>query len=322
MTEKVQLNATVSDDLIGKRLDQAVAELFPEYSRSRLQGWIKEGALTVDGQIKRPRDKLFGGEQLAIDAELDVIDQYKAVEMPLDIVYEDDDIMIINKPANLVVHPAAGHWEDTLLNGLLHYCPEIAQVPRAGIVHRLDMDTTGLMVVAKTIQAQTELVSQLQDRSMGREYEAVVAGVMTGGGTVDEPLGRHSRNRQKMAVVGLGKEAVTHYRVLTKFRAHTHIRLKLETGRTHQIRVHMSHINYPLVGDQLYGGRFRLPKGVTPQLLSKLKGFQRQALHAKRLELFHPATGELMSWEVDLPEDMQRLLNSLKKDAEYHEIDL
>ncbi|WP_417227662.1 23S rRNA pseudouridine(1911/1915/1917) synthase RluD [Amphritea sp.] len=322
MTEKVQLSATVSDDLIGKRLDQAVAELFPDYSRSRLQGWIKDGFLTVDGQVKRPRDKLFGGEQLEVDAELDVIDQYKAVEMPLDIVYEDDDIMIINKPANLVVHPAAGHWEDTLLNGLLHYCPDIAQVPRAGIVHRLDMDTTGLMVVAKTIQAQTELVSQLQDRSMGREYEAVVAGVMTGGGTVNEPLGRHSRNRQKMAVVGLGKEAVTHYRVLTKFRAHTHIRLKLETGRTHQIRVHMSYINYPLVGDQLYGGRFRLPKGVTPQLLNKLKEFQRQALHAKRLELFHPATGELMSWEVDLPEDMQRLLNRLKKDAANHETDL
>ncbi|RTE64365.1 23S rRNA pseudouridine(1911/1915/1917) synthase RluD [Amphritea opalescens] len=322
MTEKVQLSATVSDDLIGKRLDQAVAELFPEYSRSRLQGWIKDGFLTVDGKVKRPRDKLMGGEQLEVSAELEVIDQYKAVEMPLNIVYEDDDIMIINKPANLVVHPAAGHWEDTLLNGLLHYCPEIAQVPRAGIVHRLDMDTTGLMVVAKTIQAQTELVSQLQDRSMGREYEAIVAGVMTGGGTVDEALGRHSRNRQKMAVVGLGKEAVTHYRVLTKFRAHTHIRLKLETGRTHQIRVHMSHINYPIVGDQLYGGRFRLPKGVTPQLLSKLKEFNRQALHAKRLELFHPATGELMSWEVDLPEDMQRLLNRLKKDAANHDTDL
>jgi len=321
MTEKVQLSATVSDDLIGKRLDQAVAELFPDYSRSRLQGWIKDGQLTVDGEIKRPRDKLQGGELLTIAAELDVIDQYKAVEMPLNIIYEDDDIMIINKPAGLVVHPAAGHWDDTLLNGLLHYFPAIAQVPRAGIVHRLDMDTTGLMVVAKTIQAQTELVSQLQDRSMGREYEAVVGGVMTGGGTVDEPLGRHSRSRQKMAVVGVGKEAITHYRVLKRFRAHTHIRLKLETGRTHQIRVHMSYINYPLVGDQLYGGRFRLPKGVSPQLLEKLKGFNRQALHAKRLELFHPATGELMAWEVDLPDDMQSLLKSLKRDADHHEIE-
>ncbi|MBN0989044.1 23S rRNA pseudouridine(1911/1915/1917) synthase RluD [Amphritea pacifica] len=319
MTEKVQLNATVSDDLIGKRLDQAVAELFPDYSRSRLQGWIKDGQLTVDGEVKRPRDKLLGGELLMIAAELDVIDQYKAVEMPLNIIFEDDDIIIINKPAGLVVHPAAGHWEDTLLNGLLHYYPAIAQVPRAGIVHRLDMDTTGLMVVAKTIQAQTELVSQLQDRSMGREYEAVVGGVMTGGGTVEEPLGRHSRNRQKMAVVGMGKEAITHYRVLKRFRAHTHIRLKLETGRTHQIRVHMSYINYPLVGDQLYGGRFRLPKGVSPQLLEKLKGFNRQALHAKRLELFHPVSGELMAWEVDLPDDLQSLLNSLKRDAAQQE---
>jgi len=322
MTEQVQLSAVVPDEQVGKRLDQAVAELFPEYSRSRLQGWIKDGSLTVDGQSKRPRDKLMGGEEISINAELDVIDQYKPVEMPLNIIYEDDDILIINKPAGLVVHPAAGHWDDTLLNGLLHYCPEIAQVPRAGIVHRLDMDTTGLMVVAKTIQAQTELVTQLQERSMGREYEAVVNGVMTGGGTVDEPMGRHSRNRQKMAVVGLGKEAITHYRVLNKFRAHTHIRLKLETGRTHQIRVHMDYINYPLVGDQLYGGRFRLPKGISPRLQERLKQLKRQALHAKRLELWHPATGELMSWEVDLPDDLEQLLGSLKKDADYHEIDL
>ena len=322
MTDKVQLTAIVTDAMVGKRLDQAVAELFPDYSRSRLQTWIKEGALTVDGEAKRPRDKLLGGEEVAINAELEVIDQYKAVEMDLNIVYEDDDILVINKPAGLVVHPAAGHWDDTLLNGLLHYCPDIAQVPRAGIVHRLDMDTTGLMVVAKTIQAQTELVEQLQERTMGREYEAVVNGVMTGGGTVDEPMGRHSRNRQKMAVVGLGKEAVTHYRVLNKFRAHTHIRLKLETGRTHQIRVHMSYINYPLVGDQLYGGRFRLPKGISPNLQGQLKDFQRQALHAKRLEIWHPATGEPMAWEVDLPEDMQRLIGGLSADAEYHEIDL
>lgn len=321
MAEQVQLSAIVPDELVGKRLDQTVAELFPEYSRSRLQVWIKDGSLTVDGKTRRMRDKLMGGEQISVNAELDVIDSFKAVEMPLDIVFEDDHIMIINKPAGLVVHPAAGHWEDTLLNGLLHYNPDIAQVPRAGIVHRLDMDTTGLMVVAKTIQAQTELVAQLQDRSMGREYEAVVNGVMTGGGTVDEPMGRHSRNRQKMAVVGLGKEAVTHYRVLQKFRAHTHIRLKLETGRTHQIRVHMSHINYPLIGDQTYGGRFRLPKGISPELQLMLKNMKRQALHAKRLEIFHPESGEAMAWEVDLPDDMVQLLDQLKQDAEGHEID-
>ncbi|WP_271271846.1 23S rRNA pseudouridine(1911/1915/1917) synthase RluD [Aliamphritea hakodatensis] len=322
MTEQVQLSATVPDGLIGKRLDQAVADLFPDYSRSRLQNWIKDGSLRVDGKSWRIRDKVFGGEEIVIDAQLDVIDSFVPREMPLDIIFEDEHIMIINKPAGLVVHPAAGHWDDTLLNGLLHYNPDMAQVPRAGIVHRLDMDTTGLMVVAKTIQAQTDLVAQLQERTMGREYEAIVNNVMTGGGTVDEPLGRHSRNRQMMAVVGLGKEAVTHYRVLDKFRTHTHIRLKLETGRTHQIRVHMAYINYPLIGDQMYGGRFRLPKGISPELQQNLRDFKRQALHAKRLELFHPATGELMSWEVDLPEDIQTLLANLKDDTQAHEDDL
>lgn len=321
MTEQVQLSATVPDELVGKRLDQAVADLFPDYSRSRLQNWIKDGSLTVDGKSWRIRDKVFGGEEIVIDAKLEVIDSFVPREMPLDIIFEDEHIMIINKPAGLVVHPAAGHWDDTLLNGLLHYNPEIAQVPRAGIVHRLDMDTTGLMVVAKTIQAQTDLVAQLQERSMGREYEAVVNNVMTGGGTVDEPLGRHSRNRQMMAVVGVGKEAITHYRVLDKFRAHTHIRLKLETGRTHQIRVHMAYINYPLIGDQMYGGRFRLPKGISPDLQKNLRDLKRQALHAKRLELFHPDSGELMSWEVDLPEDLQQLLVNLKDDAQAHEED-
>ncbi|WP_027857397.1 23S rRNA pseudouridine(1911/1915/1917) synthase RluD [Marinobacterium jannaschii] len=318
MSEQIQLEAQVGDELVGKRLDQAVAQLFPDFSRSRLQGWIKDGSLTVDGAEKRTRDKLFGGETIRIDTELDVIDQHQAQDIALDIVYEDDDIMVINKPAGLVVHPAPGHPDGTLLNALLHHSPEIAQVPRAGIVHRLDMETTGLMVIAKTIQAQTELVVQLQERAMGREYEAITNRVMTGGGTVDEPMGRDSKNRQKMAVVGVGKEAVTHYRVLGKFRAHTHIRLKLETGRTHQIRVHMAYINYPLVGDPVYGGRFRLPKGVSEEMQQELRHFKRQALHAKKLELWHPVTGELMSWEVDLPEDLQQLLACLKRDLEGH----
>ncbi|MAY42810.1 MULTISPECIES: 23S rRNA pseudouridine(1911/1915/1917) synthase RluD [unclassified Neptuniibacter] len=316
MSDQIQLEAQVSNDLIGKRLDQAVAKLFPDYSRSRLQGWIKDGSLTVDGAIKRPRDKLFGGELVKVDAELEVIEDHKAEDIPLDIVYEDDHILVVNKPAGLVVHPAVGHRDGTLLNALLHHHPDIAQVPRAGIVHRLDMDTTGLMVVAKTIIAQTELVDQLQDRSMGREYEAIVNGVMTGGGLVDEPMGRHSKHRQKMAVVGVGKEAVTHYRLLKKLRAHTHIRLKLETGRTHQIRVHMAHINYPLVGDQLYGGRFRLPKGCSDEMIDTLRNFKRQALHAKKLELWHPHTGELVSWEVDLPDDFQKLLDVLVEDVD------
>jgi len=322
MSEQIQLQAEVPVEMFGVRLDQAVAQLFPDYSRSRLQGWIKDGALTVDGETRRPRDKLNGGETIRVDAQLEMIDHHAAQAMELDIVYEDEHILVLNKPAGLVVHPAAGHADGTLLNALLHHSPAIAQVPRAGIVHRLDRDTTGLMVVAKTIPAQTDLVAQLQERSMGREYEAVVHGVMTGGGCVDEPMGRHPKSRQKMAVVGVGKEAVTHYRVLEKFRAHTHIRLKLETGRTHQIRVHMAHINYPLVGDPVYGGRFRLPKGCSEAMAEVLRNFKRQALHAKKLELWHPDTGQQMSWEIDLPADMQRLLAVLKRDAQAHDYDL
>ena len=308
--------------MFGMRLDQAVARLFPDYSRSRLQSWIKEGVLTVDGQVLRTRDKLTGGEQIRVKTELQRMEDHEAQDIPLDIIHEDESILVVNKPAGLVVHPAAGHASGTLMNALLHHCPDIAQVPRAGIVHRLDKDTTGLMVVAKTIAAQTDIVAQLQERSMGREYEAVVNGVMTGGGCVDEPMGRHSKNRQKMAVVGIGKEAITHYRLLEKFRAHTHIRLKLETGRTHQIRVHMAHINYPLVGDPLYGGRFRMPGGASAAMQRMLRQFKRQALHAKKLELYHPDSGELISWEVDLPEDMQQLLAVLKQGALEYDYEL
>ncbi len=315
MSDPIQLSAEVPFSLSGSRLDQAVAQLFPDYSRSRLQSWIKSGELTVDDKTWRVRDKLSGGEVVKIDAEVEAQERWQPEAIDIDVVYEDDDILIINKPTGLVVHPAAGHHDGTLLNALLHHCPQLNAVPRAGIVHRLDKDTTGLMVVAKTIEAQTELVSQLQERSMGREYEAVVQGVMTGGGKVDEPMGRHPKQRQKMSVHPLGKEAITHYRVLRKFRGHTHIRLKLETGRTHQIRVHMSHIHYPLVGDPMYAGRFRQPKGISYDLQEQLRGFQRQALHAKRLELFHPSTGQLVHWEVDLPEDLQALILAMKKDA-------
>lgn len=315
MSDHIQLSADVPFSLSGTRLDQAVAELFPDYSRSRLQTWIKSGDLTVNGKQWRIRDKLSGGEMVEVDTQLEVQDRWQAEDIELDIVYEDDDILIVNKPTGLVVHPAAGNYSGTLLNALLHHCPQVSSVPRAGIVHRLDKDTTGLMVVAKTIEAQTELVAQLQDRSMGREYEAVVQGVMTGGGKVDAPMARHPKQRQKMSVHPTGKDAVTHYRLLKKFRGHTHIRLKLETGRTHQIRVHMSHINHPLVGDPVYAGRFRQPKGITYDLQEQLRNFSRQALHAKRLELFHPATGELVSWEVELPDDMKVLLMSMKRDA-------
>lgn len=321
MTTTIQLQATVPDDLGGHRLDQAVAQIFPDHSRSRLKGWIQSGELTVDGEQKRPRDKLLGGEQVVVNAAVQQEERWQPEAIDIDIVYEDDDILVLNKPAGLVVHPGAGHHDGTLLNALLHHCPTISAVPRAGIVHRLDKDTTGLMVVAKTLEAQTDLVAQLQERAMGREYEAVACGVMTGGGCVEEPMGRHSKQRQKMAVSPMGKEAITHYRVLKKFRGHTHIRLKLETGRTHQIRVHMAHLHYPLIGDQLYGGRMRQPKGISMELQECLRDFKRQALHAKRLELYHPATEELMSWEVPLPDDFVELLNELDLDLQTMEQD-
>ncbi len=319
MSEHIELEGRVPSEYTGKRFDQILPLLFPDYSRSRLTAWIKDGAVLVDGKKEKPREKLYGGEVITIDVVIEDMENHEGEDIPLDIVYEDDHILVVNKPAGLVVHPAVGNRTGTLLNALLFHYPAIAQVPRAGIVHRLDMDTTGLMVVAKTIQAQTDLVMQLQDRSMGREYEAITFGVMTGGGCIEEPIGRHATNRLKMAVIAMGKEAVTHYRLLEKFRAHSHVRLKLETGRTHQIRVHMSHINYPLVGDQTYGGRARLPKGIEEETVSKLRNFKRQALHAKKLELWHPATGEQMSWEIDLPDDFKELLEVLIEDAEGYE---
>ena len=313
MSNSIQASIFVPIHLGNKRLDKIAAELFPDFSRSRLQQWIVDGKLTVDGETRRIRDKMIGGENLELDVVLEAEGDWEAEDIPLNIVYEDDDILVINKPAGLVVHPAAGNYTGTLLNALLYHYPGIENVPRAGIVHRLDKDTTGLMVVAKTLQAQTQLVNQLQDRSMGREYEAITMGVMTGGGVVEAPIARHPTQRTKMSVSpeGMGKEAITHYRVLKKFNAHTHIRCKLETGRTHQIRVHMSHIGYPLVGDQTYFGRFRLPKGISLHLRQELQTFQRQALHARELSLWHPTTDEYMTWDADLPEDFQKLLQSL-----------
>lgn len=316
MSNQISQTVEVPLELGNKRLDQVASQLFPDFSRSRLQQWIKEGQLTVDGACWRGRDKLIGGETLVLETELEAEGDWQPEDIPLDIIYEDDHILVINKPAGLVVHPAAGNPTGTLLNALLHHDPQLANLPRAGIVHRLDKDTTGLMVVAKTLQAQGHLVAQLQDRSMGREYEAVVQGVMTGGGTVEEPIGRHGTQRTKMAVNPLGKEAVTHYRVLHKFPTHTYIRCKLETGRTHQIRVHMAHIAHPLVGDPAYAGRTRLSKGVTPELRTVLQNFKRQALHARQLGLLHPATEEYCEWEVELPQDFEQLLDALAEDEE------
>lgn len=316
MSDHIRLSAQVAAENGGQRLDQVAAQLFSDYSRSRLQSWIKDGSLTVDGRTLRPRDTLYGGEKLELEAELEDQGDWKAEAIDLEVVYEDDSILVINKPAGLVVHPAAGHQDGTLLNALLHHAPELSKVPRAGIVHRLDKDTTGLMVVAKTIEAQTDLVLQLQARSVTREYECVVVGVMTSGGKVDEPIARHGTNRQKMAVMAGGKQAVSHYRVISRFRAHTHVKVKLETGRTHQIRVHMSYVRFPLIGDQTYGGRLRIPPGATPELIKMLREFPRQALHARRLELVHPDDGRTMRWEAPLPQDMVDLLALLREDGE------
>jgi len=313
--QEIHLKEQIPDSLAGERFDQVAAQLFSEYSRARLQSWIKSGDLTMDGEIHKAKVKVMGGEWLEVKVTLEGTDRWQAQDIALDIVHEDDDILVINKPAGLVVHPAAGHADGTLLNALLYHAPQLDTVPRAGIVHRLDKDTTGLMVVAKTLTAHTSLVDQLQAREMGREYEAVVQGVMTGGGRVDEPIGRHPIHRKKMGVVATGKEAATNYQVIERFRAHTHVGLKLETGRTHQIRVHMSHINYALVGDPLYGGRPRLPRAATEELVTFLQSFKRQALHARRLQLVHPTTYEEMEWSVDLPEDMQELLAFLREDT-------
>lgn len=316
MSDMIQRAAEVPFELGGQRLDQIAAQLFPEHSRSRLAGWIKDGRLTVDGAVLRPRDIVHSGAQLVLEAEQEAQGEWLAQDIELEIVYEDEHILVIDKPAGLVVHPAAGHQDGTLLNALLYHVPDIANVPRAGIVHRLDKDTTGLMVVAKTLEAHTKLVAQLQARSVSRIYEAIVIGVITSGGTIDAPIGRHGVQRQKMAVVDAGKVAVSHYRVLERFRAHTHTGVKLETGRTHQIRVHMSHIGYPLVGDPVYGGRFRIPPVASQTLVQTLREFPRQALHARFLELDHPATGVRMKWESPLPEDFLWLLSLLRQDRE------
>ncbi|KFZ30193.1 23S rRNA pseudouridylate synthase [Pseudidiomarina salinarum] len=319
MSEQILLTGVIPSHANGKRLDQALAELFPDYSRSRLKNWITDGSVTIDGQVvDRPREKVLTGMEIQVDAEIEEEQRYSAQPIDLNIVYEDDHILIINKPAGLVVHPGAGKPDGTLLNALLHYHPPIDQVPRAGIVHRLDKDTTGLMVVAKTIPAQTYLVAAMQGREITREYEAVCNGAMTAGGLVDEPIGRHATKRTHMAVVNSGRPAVTHYRVSERFRAHTHLRLRLETGRTHQIRVHMAHIRHPLVGDLTYGGRPRPPQQASAELLQTLQGFKRQALHAARLSLHHPITGEWLSWDAPTPPDFVELLAQLRRDRQAH----
>ena len=312
---QITLTAEIQPEQMGQRLDQTLAELFPEYSRSRLKTWIEAKQVKMNGEIADiPRAKVYGGEQIEISVEVEDENRFEPQNIPLNIVYEDDDIIVIN--------PGAGNPDGTVLNALLYHYPPIAEVPRAGIVHRLDKDTTGLMVVAKTIPAQTKLVRDLQKRKITREYEAVASGIMTKGGTVDQPMARHATKRTLMAVHPMGKPAVTHYRIMENFRNYTRLRLRLETGRTHQIRVHMAHIAHPLLGDQTYGGRPRPPKNASKAFTEVLRNFKRQALHAVMLRLAHPITGEMMEWYAPLPDDFVELLHALKADYLEHKDEL
>ncbi len=317
MNEQIHhLSARAGDDMAGQRLDQALPRLFPDFSRTRLQRWIREGRVTLDGRVaSRPRDRLAGGELIALEARLEEQVPCRPEPIPLTVLHQDPALLVVDKRAGLVVHPAAGNPDGTLLNALLHRDPELIRLPRAGIVHRLDKETSGLLVVARTPAAYKSLIEQLQAREIKREYRALVTGTLTAGGRVDEPVGRHPVHRTRMAVVASGKPAMTHYRVLERFPAHTWLRVNLETGRTHQIRVHMAHIRHPLVGDPVYGGRLRLPAGIGDELREALRRFRRQALHARRLGLTHPDSGDWMEWESPLPEDLAALLDQLRRDA-------
>lgn len=312
MPQDQQIISIVPPEMAQQRLDQVVASLCPQYSRSQLQKWIKSGQVLVDNKPLKPKERLTGGEQIIIHATQEVQTRSEAEAMSLNIVYEDDAILVLNKPADLVVHPGAGNWSGTLVNGLLHYDPQLEYLPRAGIVHRLDKDTTGLMVVAKTLEAHNSLVEQLQERDVSREYLALVQRPVIAGGTIEGNIGRHHIDRLKMAVIEGGKEAITHYRIEERFRHHTLLRVALETGRTHQIRVHLTANNMPIVGDQLYGGRPRVPAGISGELREALQTFPRQALHATRLGLVHPMTEEVLEWEAPVPADMEALLALLR----------
>jgi 23S rRNA pseudouridine1911/1915/1917 synthase len=310
-----QLIQSVPAHLAGQRLDQALAQMFPRYSRSRLKEWILQGRVLVDGVARRPRDAVEEGEVVSVS----VVSEAAVISLPesidIEVVYEDDDLLIINKPAGLVVHPGAGNTRGTLMNGLLHLAPQLAALPRAGIVHRLDKETSGLLLVAKTLTAHTALVRQMAARQIKRTYLAVCTGVLTGGGTVDAPIGRHPVDRKRMTVRDEGKPAVTHFRVIERFATHTYIGVELDTGRTHQIRVHFAHRRHPLVGDGMYGGRLALPAGAGEELTDTLRRFRRQALHAHRLSFLHPRTGLPVDVSAEPPADFQQLLQVLRRSS-------
>lgn len=307
--------AEIPRELAGRRLDQALAAVFPDVTRSQLQQWIAAGLVSVDRRLPRKRDRVAGGERVEIHVPSPREAAAAAESMPLDVVYQDASLLVINKPAGLVVHPGAGNPRGTLLNALLFHAPALAQLPRAGIVHRLDKDTSGLMVVAKTERARQYLMRALESRRVKRDYIAIVHGVMIAGGTIDAPIGRHRLERTRMTVTDRGRQAVSHYRVMKRYRAHTLVRVSLESGRTHQIRVHLAHIRFPIVGDPVYGGRLRIPKGASASLAESLRGFRRQALHAAKLSLTHPDTGQVMRWTASVPLDMSELMEALGADA-------
>ncbi|RMH41126.1 MAG: 23S rRNA pseudouridine(1911/1915/1917) synthase RluD [Gammaproteobacteria bacterium] len=318
MSEKtIQLVEAVPSALHGARLDAALTDMLGDFSRGLVQKWIKEGGVCLNGQVcTKPKTRVSTGDVVELNGTFEVQGDWQPEDICVPVLYEDEQLIVVNKPVGLVVHPGNGHWQDTMINGLLARYPELAQLPRAGVVHRLDKDTSGVLVVARDPRAHASLVAQLQERAFARTYLAIVNEVPIGGGTVDAPIGRHPIHRTRMSVVEGGKEAVTHYKVKEKFRRHALLEVKLETGRTHQIRVHMSHIGHPLVGDGLYGGRPKLPQSPSETLVEAIRGFRRQALHAAVLGLSHPVTGQWMQWQAPVPDDMAHLLDVLREDKE------
>ena len=314
MSNKETLTGRIPGESKGLRLDHALAKLFPDYSRARIQRWIKSGDVTVNGQNMRPKDTVSGGEEVMLSIELQDEVELEAENIPLDIIFEDENLLVVNKPAGLIVHPGAGNPSGTMANALLPHLPHIRSVPRVGIVHRLDKDTTGLLVVAKDLKTHTHLVEQLQRRTVSRKYIALVYGELISGGNIDEPIGRHSVDRKKMAIKpSMGRPAVTHYRIRKKYKGFTLLNVKLETGRTHQIRVHMAHIKFPIIGDLVYGRKMNAGKNSTLQVLSN---FPRQALHAAELAFIHPEKKIEVTFEAQVPADFQELINVLEKDLD------
>lgn len=311
----IEQDALVGDEMIGLRFDQVAATIFADFSRERLKGWLQDGQLTVNGKIVKPKARCLGGETLSLKATLQSQNSTEPEAMALDIIYEDDDILVVNKPVGLVVHPGAGNWSGTLVNGLLYHDPKLNELPRAGLVHRIDKDTSGLLVIAKNLAAQHHLSKQLAEKSVYRIYDALVVGHVIAGGTVDQPIKRHPVERTRMSVQPGGRPSVTHYRVQERFGSHTLVQAQLETGRTHQIRVHLSYIGFPLVGDTTYGGRIRLPQGASTELVNTLKNFKRQALHARKLGLVHPRTEKQMQFEAPWPDDFEQLIKALRQEG-------